>query len=166
MARLLKTYEYAAANWDSVGDEWLALFYDSDHEAHANIDDFPVGSAPGNPLIRNGVLIFAVDDARALIKMRGVARNGVCDTHFRVLLRALGLVNQSIRAKYSRDAGIFAILADSDPRISYLEPIPAGVKRSRNWDLLPAFALTETMENKILIPGWSWCAWGDLFGQA
>ncbi|RLN92996.1 hypothetical protein BBJ28_00021906 [Nothophytophthora sp. Chile5] len=156
--RLRAAYHYAQENWATVGDEWLELF--TNKKADLSVQqklkktavELPPKSgesakkaAQGTGQASERLLILAVDEAWALLEMEHKGIN-----YFRLLRRALVLANEYIRWSQF-PGGIFAVLVDTNSKVSDFTPPPSSDPSSRKQErgetaLFPPFVLSHTMD--------------------
>ncbi|EEY67550.1 uncharacterized protein PITG_17869 [Phytophthora infestans T30-4] len=160
-SRLEAIYNYAIKNWEEVQDEWIKLFNEKESDESVrnnlfqqaendkkvkkkNVDDSSVKKRQDGKMV-----VLVVDEARSLLNEKadpGALTVKVND--FRLFRRALALVNNRIGA----EGGIFAVLVDTNSKISDLTPSLASDPSSRNYknstglETFPPFVLTHTMD--------------------
>lgn len=140
-------------DWDSVGKDCLPHFMNSDHGSitcdkltrmDSGSEDKPVQHSKHDD---RRILVLALDEARWLLKTAVKDRPG----WFHRLWRALNRANDAIATEYGRYAGIFAILVDTNSKVSHSTP-PSDrdiSSRERGTDksvLFHPFILTQTMD--------------------
>ncbi|RLN95151.1 hypothetical protein BBJ28_00023222, partial [Nothophytophthora sp. Chile5] len=152
-SRLQTVFHNAMLDWDSVGDYCFAHFTDStqgkftydkltrDDETSANRTD------QCDSFEHRRILVLALDEARWLLKTSQADPTGC----FQRLRRALNPANTALARDYGKFAGIFAVLVDTNSKISNFTPPPTRDPSSREAKtgesiLFPPFVLTHTMD--------------------
>jgi hypothetical protein len=154
---LIAIYRYAQQNWRAAGRQWAEHFTNPSAEGYT-VTKLKATRIHLEPLTRAAkdwvvdvqqaendpgrVVILAVDDAAALLSLD--EGNTSC---WRMLLGALIDANKQIRAAYP-GGGIFAVVADTDPRIAGLV-LPSNPDASTTDEqavMFPPFVLAETMD--------------------
>ena len=149
--KLQKLFQYAMDNWASIQAEYIVHFNDSTAGEHT-LDALRTASATAsrNELAtsheRRRVLVLALDEARWLLETSSNDPTG----WFRRLRRALNRANNAIAREHGSFAGIFAILIDTNSKISNFTPPPSTDASARDVTgrsvLFPPFILTHTMD--------------------
>ncbi|KAL4115054.1 hypothetical protein PRIC2_013949 [Phytophthora ramorum] len=149
--RLEAIYRHAYENWSSVGGEWINLFTDTSavriveeqlRYTEGNFTGFNVekaeSSTQGKETAELGKLvILALDSASGVLTLDFGGPD-----YTNVFRRALIDANERIR-KYHPSGGIFAVLADRDPKLAvFTSPGSDGWEKC----VFPPFVLTHNMD--------------------
>ncbi|TMW59319.1 hypothetical protein Poli38472_004388 [Pythium oligandrum] len=128
---LCTVFQNAVSDWANVGKECFQHF----ENAQAGVTTLAklrcdAGSVKHTqqPCLKSEskrILVLVLDEARWLLQTNEDDETG----WFRRFRRALNLANAEIRGRYGNDAGIFAILIDTNSKISDFTPPPPWIPR-------------------------------------
>ncbi|RLN92233.1 hypothetical protein BBJ28_00003250 [Nothophytophthora sp. Chile5] len=152
-SHLQNVFHNAMCDWESVGEYCFAHFTDS-KQGDSTYDkltrDVKISANRTNQCAsfkHRRILVLALDEARWLLKTGQENPTG----WFRRLRRALNLANVELAHDYGSFAGIFAVLVDTNSKISNVTPPSTRDPSSREPKteksvLFPPFVLTHTMD--------------------